>query len=405
MLTPGGDAHKRVHGAVALDAVGRERGRRRAPNAAAGWQELLAWAAGLEGPEAPRRWGAAGAWGSGRGLARPLVEAGEAVSGVSPRRTAEARPRARRPGTGDALGAPAGARLVLGDAATLPAVGAAAEPAGLALLTTERAAAGAAGTRRRSRRRALLLQLDPEHRAHLPALATKAGPAAREGHTAPRPRRLDQARAAAVRRLAQRLRPAADQAAALAQQIGAQVQTSCVARTRRRGVNLKLLPAGARAGLLGPGPRFRTEAHPAADAGGAPLEASSAGRVRQRLNRGGHRRPNALLYRIALTQARSSPPAQAYLARRTAAGKRPREALRALKRHPARAVWRRWQEGLATREAPAAPAPAAAGAGAAGRGPRPERLATLPGPRSNASRAHPLTHRSIRTTPDARMQP
>ena len=358
MLTLGVDAHKRVHEAVALDEAGRERGRRRVPNTAAGWHELLAWAAELDGPEAPRRWGVEGAWGSGRGLAQHLVEAGEAVFEVSPRWTAEAGKSARRPGKSDALDALAVARLVLQDAATLPAVGAEDETAVLDLLTTERDAAVAEGTRLRNQLHALLLQLDPEYRAPLPALDTKAGLAALEGYTAASPRRLDQERAAAVRRLAQRLRLAVDQAAALAKQIGAQVQTSCVALTRLCGVNL--LTAGALAGILGPGRRFRTEAQLAAYAGVAPLEASSAGRVRHRLNRGGHRRLNALLYRIALTQSRSSPAAQAYLARRTAAGKSPREALRALKRHLVRAVWRLWQECLATREASVAPAQAAA---------------------------------------------
>ena len=89
----------------------------------------------------------------------------------------------------------------------------------------------------------------------------------------------------------------------------------------------------------------------------APLEASSAGAVRHRLNRGGNRRLNALLYRIALTQARSSPEGRAYLDRRVAEGKTRREALRALKRHLIRAVWRLWQEcGGAPDAAPAAAA-------------------------------------------------
>ena len=123
---------------------------------------------------------------------------------------------------------------------------------------------------------------------------------------------------------------------------------------------MNLLTAGALAGILGPGRRFRTEAQLAAYAGVAPLEASSAGRIRHRLNRGGNRRLNALLYRIALTQARASPAARAYLARRTAAGKRPREALRALKRHLVRAVWRLWQECLPAPLAPPAPPAAVA---------------------------------------------
>ncbi len=45
MITIGVDAHKRVHLAVALDAAGREVARRRGPNSADGWQQLLAWGA------------------------------------------------------------------------------------------------------------------------------------------------------------------------------------------------------------------------------------------------------------------------------------------------------------------------------------------------------------------------
>jgi transposase len=63
--------------------------------------------------------------------------------------------------------------------------------------------------------------------------------------------------------------------------------------------------------------------------------------VRHRLTRGGTRRLNALLYRRALTQARSWPPAQAYLAKRKAEGKNWREAVRALKRYLVRALWQR----------------------------------------------------------------
>ena len=58
----------------------------------------------------------------------------------------------------------------------------------------------------------------------------------------------------------------------------------------------------------------------------------------------GNRRFNAILYRIAVTQARCSPQAQAYLSRRAGEGKTRREAIRALKRFIVRAIWRRWQE-------------------------------------------------------------
>ena len=125
--------------------------------------------------------------------------------------------------------------------------------------------------------------------------------------------------------------------------------------TRLRGV--QPLTAGALAGLLGPGRRLRTDAPLAASAGGAPLEAASAGAGRHRLTRGGTRRLHAVRHRSAVTQAGASPQARASRARRHAEGRSKREAVRARKRFLARALWRLWLECLAQR--PAAPVPAA----------------------------------------------
>ena len=97
-------------------------------------------------------------------------------------------------------------------------------------------------------------------------------------------------------------------------------------------------------GILGPGRRFAHDAALAAYAGASPLEASSAGHLRHRLNRGGNRRLNAILYMIALSQARHSEQAKAYIARRVSEGKTRREAMRALKRYLVRAIWRLWME-------------------------------------------------------------
>jgi len=144
-----------------------------------------------------------------------------------------------------------------------------------------------------------------------------------------------------VRRLAQRLQLLVTQARELAAQIRDQA-ARYASLTAICGVDL--LTAAALAGILGPGRRFASDAQLAAYAGVAPLEASSAERVRHRLNRGGNRQLNAILHRIAVTQARCSPAARAYLARRVSEGKTKREARRALKRFIARAIWRRWQE-------------------------------------------------------------
>ena len=64
--------------------------------------------------------------------------------------------------------------------------------------------------------------------------------------------------------------------------------------------------------------------------------------MRHRLDRLGNRRVNMFFHQIVLTQARIYPPAQAYLARRKAAGRTAREARRALKRLFVRRVFRGW---------------------------------------------------------------
>jgi transposase len=86
--------------------------------------------------------------------------------------------------------------------------------------------------------------------------------------------------------------------------------------------------------------RFNTDAQFARVAGVAPIDASSGNQRRHRLNRHGNRQLNSALHKIAIVQGRWDPRAQAYLDRRQAEGKTRREALRALKRHLARVVFR-----------------------------------------------------------------
>src|SRR2546423_4653475 len=345
MITIGVDAHKSIHAAVAVDGAGRELAAWRGPNSPEGWAALAAWAAAhAASAAAERRWGIEGAGNYGRGLAQHLIAAGETVYDINPRWTAQGRRQARRPGKSDRLDARAVALVVWREAASRPPLQAEAqdETAVLDLLATEREGALAEATRLRNQLHALLLQLDPQYKAHLPALDTEAGIAAAEAYVGPGRTALQQARAASVRRLAQRLRLATDQAADLERQITTRAQARFSPLTQLKGI--KLLTAGALAGILGPGRRFTSEAQLAAYAGVAPLETSSAGRVRHRLNRGGNRRLNAILYRIALTQIRCWPPAQEYVARRLSEGKTKREAIRALKRYILRAIWRLWQQ-------------------------------------------------------------
>jgi transposase len=90
---------------------------------------------------------------------------------------------------------------------------------------------------------------------------------------------------------------------------------------------------------IGPIGRFETDAQLARHSGVAPLEASSGRVQRHRLDRGGNRQLNCALYRIAITQARYHPPAQAYLERKQTEGKSRREAIRCLKRTLIRVIF------------------------------------------------------------------
>jgi transposase len=344
MITLGVDAHKQIHVAVALDDAGRELDRWRGANSPEGWADLRTWAiaAGTE-----RQWGIEGAWNYGRGLAQQLVESGETVYEVNARWTAEGRRRARRPGKTDRLDARAVALFVRQEAPHLPRVTLDDATAILDLLASQREVLVGETTRLRNQLHALLLQIDPQYKDHLPGLDTKAGISALETYAYLGTSPLQCERAAIVRQLAQRLRLAVDQATELTRQLRTRTQSAGFAPlTVIEGVGLLL--AGTLAGILGPGCRFRNEAQVAAYAGVAPLEASSAGLVRHRLNRGGNRRLNSVLHMIALTQLRTWEPARTYVARRLAEGKTKREALRALKRFLARAVWNAWKQCLAT---------------------------------------------------------
>ena len=86
--------------------------------------------------------------------------------------------------------------------------------------------------------------------------------------------------------------------------------------------------------------RCRNEAAFARLAGVAPLEASPGQNTRHRLNRRGDRQLNRALHTIAVTRSRYCPHTQAYIAKRTAEGKTPREAQRCLKRYIARQIYR-----------------------------------------------------------------
>ncbi len=306
-----------MHVAVALDDSGRDLGGWRGPNSRAGWGDFRKWAEDLGGE---RQIGIEGAWSYGRGMAQYLVENGETVYEVNSRWTAMGRRTARRSEKTDSLDARAVAMFIRQEGDGLSPIARDDDTVILDLLASEREGAIAEATRLRNQTHALLLQVDPEYHLRLPALKSVAGLSALLVYEATEATPLDRERAGAVRRLAARLALALSQADELGDRIRSIAAVRFEPLTGLCGVNL--LTAGTIAGILGPGQRFASDAALSAYAGVSPIEASSAGHVRHRLNRGGNRRLNAVLYRIALTQAHYSPCARAYLARRISEARR-----------------------------------------------------------------------------------
>ena len=149
----------------------------------------------------------------------------------------------------------------------------------------------------------------------------------------------DQAvRHAEIRRLALALQQAREQLEVNRRQLLAIVADIAPGLIDRYGVG-PVTAAQAVVSFSHPG-RCRTEAAFAALAGTSPIPASSGRIVRHRLNRGGDRALNCAIHTIAMTRIRSCPRTRAYVERRTAEGKTPREIRRCLKRYIARELYR-----------------------------------------------------------------
>ena len=86
--------------------------------------------------------------------------------------------------------------------------------------------------------------------------------------------------------------------------------------------------------------RMKSEKSFAALCGSSPVQASSGQTVRHRLNRGGNRKANSALWRIATTRMQNDARTQAYVTKRETEGKNRKEIIRCLKRHIAREIYR-----------------------------------------------------------------
>jgi hypothetical protein len=356
------DPHKRRLTAIVIDGRGGIVAGEHFGVSGDGHRALEAWALSF-GPVA--RWGVENAAGWGRHTAIYLVGRGHDVRDVCPNRTAR-HDRARQRGKSDTLDAERIARETLAHAA-LPhafkrvrATGPDEHVELLALWHRQRRSLLKSRQHLLNEAEFLLCELPLALREQLPdskavrprltALGRRNRRRRFDAATVLRLRLLDDYRAQ-ITRLDAAERDATRQLALMVAAADTTLGELCGLSTR--SVAELLVEIGD--------PRRFTEGGFARFNASAPLAASTAEGpgepVRHRLNPGGNRRVNAILHRMAVTQLRCEPRAQAIYQNARARGHTKREARRILKRHLSDVIHRRMTRDL---QRSAARAPVAA---------------------------------------------
>lgn len=334
MIVIGTDTHKATHTAAAVFASsGALAGELTAPARKAGFAEMLDWSRSLD---AERIWALEDCRHVSGSFERFLVAAGERVVRVPPKLMGQSRRGERAAGKSDPIDALAVGRAALREGPeTLPAAHLDEAALELKLLLDHRENLVRSRSEDQQRLRWHLHDLWPDFELPAGCLDRMVW----LDRVARRLSRAEQgARVRVSRELVRAIRDRTKRASGLEREIGALVGAQAPALLDFPGCGVltaaKLLAETAGAD------RFGTDAKLARLAGVAPIPASSGKRVRHRLDRGGNRQLNCALHRIAVTQGRMHPPARDYLARKQAEGKSRIEAIRCLKRHLARRVWK-----------------------------------------------------------------
>ena len=328
MIAVGVDTHKHEHVAAALNELGELLGEIVVAASPAGYRELVKWLRSLgEGVMV----GIEGAGSYGAGLCKYLQDAGVQVLEVErPRR------RDRRTGKSDRIDALLAAKKVLaGEGLSSPK--ASGTRVGLAALLV--AYRSCMGERTRLRN-----QIQSLHVTAPVALRQRIG----DGDGAQLVRRLARMRARpgadveettifeVLRALARRARALDTEIRHYQHEIARLVHALDSTLLDEPGVG----PISAGKLLACDPARFKSEAAFARCNGTAPQPAPSGKTIRHRLSRGGDRQVNSAIHTIALSRSLHHPETRTYLARRISEGKTKREAMRALKRHISRSLFK-----------------------------------------------------------------
>jgi transposase len=336
MIVIGVDTHKRSHTIVALDAItGAARGQLTIPASDEGTLDALRYAAALD---EERVWAVEDCRHVSSRLERGLVAHGDRVVRVAPGLTESSRRAVRTPGKSDPIDATAIARAALREGLdTLPVAFLDQRAHEIRVLTDYRDQLINERVRLVNRLRWHLVQIAPELEARIRP-AGLIGPRIRANVTRGIARlpRSPQARVAKL--IHKRICDIYREETELLAELNALIATHCPQLLDEHGCGT--VTAAIIIGHTAGAKRFPTDACFARHAGTAPIPANSGNTKRHRLHRGGDRQLNRALHIIALSRARTDPTTRAYLDRRHAEGKTKKEAIRCLKRHLARRIWR-----------------------------------------------------------------
>jgi transposase len=336
MIAIGVDTHKRSHTLVALDAAtGAVRGQLTIPASGDGALEALRFVAVLDDD---RVWAVEDCRQVSGRLERALLASGDRVVRVAPGLTETSRRATREPGKSDPIDAAAIARAALREGIdTLPVAFLDEQAHEIRVLSDYRRQLVSERVRLINRLRWHLVQIAPEIEAQIKPTGL-LGPrirarVARQLARLPRSPQLRVTKAI-LKRVCENYREENELLAELKTLIEA--HSPQLLAERGCGTVTAAIIIGHTAGAK----RFPTDACFARHTGTVPIPASSGNTKRHRLHRGGDRQLNHAIHIIALSRARTDPTTRAYLDRRHTEGKTNKEALRCLKRHLARRIWR-----------------------------------------------------------------
>jgi transposase len=328
----GVDTHKDIHVAVAITGLGARLGTLSVPATAAGYRHLVRWADAYGLVQA---FGIEGTGSYGAGLSRALTSQGCRVIEVDrPNRRLR-----RQRGKSDTIDAEAAARAVLAGEARTCAKSGDGEVEMIRHLKIARDTALKSRTQAMVTLKTLIVNAPQSLREQFIAMT---GPMTLiRALAALRPGPIVSTTASAKTAL----RMLAHRWLALNAEIR-ELDDALETLVRLRAPTLMASPGIATGTIaemlivLGDNPeRIRSEAAFAKLCGVCPIPASSGKTTRHRLNRGGNRRANAALHRVAVVRMRSHPGTKAYVQRRTTEGKSLREIRRCLKRYIAREIF------------------------------------------------------------------